>query len=223
MNRSYYSTRTMRNPLSLPYDLPTIKSLFRVIYERFDEKHYFQGAFGYFCVDGGQTPGSLGMNIEGHIFLRIHKVGLWPILEKVDNYSEDDLFDVIEFLFDNISKPIAGYYHDFSDCGYHGREFESAPAKEEFQSEINEILGSYKEGYELTSAGEIVFAGDLGMGTLVKEDLPDFTPGNVRDKVARGIAKFHQRRATTDDMRDSVRELAELSISETAEENLYKR
>jgi hypothetical protein len=48
------------------------------------------------------------------MFRKLRKPDLWPIPEKCSGYSEDDLFDVIEFLFDYISKPVDGYYHSFT-------------------------------------------------------------------------------------------------------------
>ncbi|SFF34691.1 hypothetical protein SAMN03003324_03418 [Pedobacter antarcticus] len=34
-------------------------------------------------------------------------------------YTEDDLFDIIEYLHDHCSQPLSGYYHDWNDCGMH--------------------------------------------------------------------------------------------------------
>ena len=51
--------------------------------------------------DEGEVSGTLGFDIGGRMLVGLRKEDLWPILEHLEGYEEDDLFDVIEFLFDN--------------------------------------------------------------------------------------------------------------------------
>ena len=48
----------------------------------------------------------------------------------------DDLFDVIEFLYDHVSKPIEtdGVYHSWGQCGWHYSKFERENGKKEADS-----------------------------------------------------------------------------------------
>ncbi|MGE3303149.1 MAG: hypothetical protein AB7M12_08545, partial [Hyphomonadaceae bacterium] len=71
------------------------------IYNQLDERFYFQQAFGYHCVDAGFVAGTLGSDIGAAAFIAFERDGLLPISENLDGYSEEDLFDVIEFLFDH--------------------------------------------------------------------------------------------------------------------------
>jgi hypothetical protein len=107
VNRQYYSARTGKNTDAIRFDLPMLLRLFRDIFLAFTSNDYFQEAFGYYCVDAGEMIKSL------------RKSNLWPIQDKCLDYTEDDLFDVIELLHDWISKPIeaGGFHHTWNDCG----------------------------------------------------------------------------------------------------------
>ena len=114
-SRQYYSIRTGKNPHT-KIDLPMLRRLFRETFLKFQREYYFQEAFGYYCVDDGDVPGTLGTDIEAEMFRIFRKPNLWPIDKNCLNYSEEDLFDIIEFIYDSISKPLKGRYHDFGQC-----------------------------------------------------------------------------------------------------------
>jgi hypothetical protein len=126
MNRKYYSNR--KNPDASRLDLPMFLKLFKAFYLDFLNKDYFQQNFG-----------DLGADIEAQMFLAIRKSDLWPIEEKCNNYSEDDLFDVIEFLYDCVSKPIHRY-DEWSNHGDSYDTFERETGKQEFRDRINQLL-----------------------------------------------------------------------------------
>jgi hypothetical protein len=106
----------------------------------FEREGYFQEAFGLHCVDAGYIPGKLGSNIIGKILLTLRKDNLWPITEKYQAYKEEDLFDVIEFLYDQISYPLEGDYHEWNDCGWHYKTFDKESGQLEFRDKINDSL-----------------------------------------------------------------------------------
>lgn len=160
--RRYYSLRTGRNGGNINLDLPMLKRLWSARVDNFFRKEYFQGAFGKDCVDDAGAPGELGGDIEGHILLRVRKSNLWPIKSHIEQYTEDDLFDMTEFLFDCISKPGGGYYHEYSGCGWHYNSFDSSMGRREFCLAINEIFRDYGPGFELSNDGEVIGAVDLG-------------------------------------------------------------
>lgn len=92
--------RTGRNQGALNLDLPSLTRIFSAIYSDFQDRYYFQKAYGYDCVDAGFVPGTTGRDTEAYFVRKLRKDHLWPIEENIDHYSEDDLFDVIELLFD---------------------------------------------------------------------------------------------------------------------------
>jgi hypothetical protein len=154
------------------------RQVFRV-YEVLDRDGYFQQAFGYDCVDAEYVPGALGHDLEGIFLLELRKPNLWPIYRGLQEYrySEDDLFDVLEFLHEHCSKPVNGQYHSYSDCGYHATEFDPdrESGRRELRQKINPLLEIYGAGYELSVGGDIL---EKGASRLLKKSA--FVSGEVR-------------------------------------------
>lgn len=206
----YYSVRTGKNPNARNIDLSMMKLLFVKVYEAFEDKAYFQEAFGYYCVDAGHVDGTLGSDIEAQFLLHLRKGNLWPIQEKITDYSEDDLFDVIEFLHDLISKPTDGDYHSYSQCGWHYSVFDSATGRQEFRTQVNRLLVDYKEGYELSEQNEILALAEPGLEYLLEASIPSQDTENVKSKVAAAILKFRRYRASIDDRHAAIRDLVDV-------------
>lgn len=208
--RKYYSARTGKNPNGDKFDLPILLRLFRDLFVDFHVREYFQEAFGYFCDDVGEVRGVLGHDIEAQMFRLIRKQDLWPIKEKCLEYTEDDVFDVIEFLYDYISRPVDGFYHDWNNCGWHYDTFDKATGQEEFRSMVNEILKDYKTGFELSANGEVLTLAEQGLENLFAADLPIYDPENVESRVESAILKFRRYKSSLNDRRDAIRDLADV-------------
>lgn len=209
-DKKYYSVRSGKNPGDIKFDLPLLKRGFLNIYKSFRARFYFQQAYGYTCTDEGFVSGLMGEDIEIFFLTKLRKPNLWPIEEKVDEYTEDDLFDVIELLYDFVSKPVKGYYHEWNGCGWHYSTFDKSIGQSEFQMEINSFLNGYLEGYELSSDGQILLQGSPGHKELLTEDIPHHNPQNVDEKVRYAVLKFRRHRASTEDKKESVRTLADV-------------
>ena len=207
----YYSIRTGRNLNPTNSDLRTLLKLFRVAYRRFSSRGFFQQAFGYYCAKKEKyVLGSIGQkNVEEYFSWRLNKTILWPIEVKYIGYSEDDLFDVIEFLYDNVSEPIGG-----GSCGACGRwhyfQFNEQNGRSQFRTKINDLICVYKGGYELSNEGEIFTAPDYELRPLLQEPLPEYDEQNVNNRVNIAILKFRSRHSTVDDKHSAVRDLADV-------------
>ncbi|KLK88491.1 hypothetical protein SZ63_05610 [Methanoculleus sediminis] len=208
--RRYYSVRKGINQGELDFDLNLLKRAFNSIYSDFNNKYYFQKAFGYKCVDDGTVPGTTGSDIEIFFLRKLLKPNLWPIGKMIDNYSEDDLFDVIELLYDLIAKPLVGYEHKWNNCGWHYQTFDDETGQSEFRKEINEILRSYREGYELSASGEILLIGDKGLEDLHQEEVPEFDPDNIDERLKQAVLKFRRYKSSDEEKREAVRTLADI-------------
>jgi len=208
--KPYYSVRTGKNPLSGSIDLPMLIKLFKTLYVRFDDEGYFQEDLGFYCVDAGFVSGTLGHDIEGVLLLELRKNNLHPIRSEIDNYSEDDLFDIIEFLYDHCSKPITRTYHNWSECGWHCETFDRESGRAEYREKVNRILKIYKEGYELSSNGEILVLADNGLEGLLEAPLPSVDPENIEARIDAARQKFRRYRSSLDERRDAVRDLADV-------------
>lgn len=207
MTRRYYSTRTGKNPNGANIDLEMLQTLIYSAYSGLADAGYFQENFGYDCVDEGEVPGKLGVDPGAVMLFKIRKQNLWPFPEKFNGFSEEDLFDVIEFLYDHCSKPIDGRYHNFSQCGWHYNTFNQEEGQADYVARVTEVLGSYGPGYELSRAGEILELASPGTEPLLTAELP-IQNSNIQGRVQSAIAKFRRYRSTTEERRDAVRDLA---------------
>lgn len=208
--RDYYSTRTGKISETPEITLKMLKKLFMVSYDKLDEDGYFQKYFGYYCVDQGDVKGELGIDINSMIFLGIKKNGLWPLRTKFEDYTEDDLFDMIEFMHDHCSKPISGYYHQYSNCGHHYDIFNDNEGQKHYRDTINYILRDFKEGFEISEAGEILELAYNNIAPLFQADIPSSDSENITKKIDLAVLKFRRHKSTLDDRRDALRELADV-------------
>jgi hypothetical protein len=207
--RHYYSVRTGKNPNSA-INLEMLLRLFKDLYIKFNTKDYFQEAFGYICVDMGNVAGTLGTDIGAEIFRKVRKPSLWPIVDSCLNYSEDDLFDVVEFLYDHISAPTDGDYHSYQDCGWHYQTFDTDKGRKEFRNEVNQLLSDYSTGFGLSEDGEIFAFPDAGMASLLDASVPTYDPKNVEELVENAKRKFRLHRASVEDRKDAIKDLADV-------------
>lgn len=210
-DRSYYSTRTGKNPNAFHFDLQILRRLILDTYAHFKQGYYFQESFGYFCVDAGYVAGTLGHDLEVEIFRRLRKdLKFNPLEENIISYSDDDIFDIIEFLFDCISKPLRGWHHNYNDCGMHYTDFDKEAGQQEFKEAINTNLKDYQSGYQLSDQGEILALGDKGFQHLLDTPLPQYDPENVDKRVDEAVRRFRLHNSSQSDRRAAVRELADV-------------
>jgi len=208
--RQYYSVRNGRNPGAIRIDLPLLKRLFKSLHDELDEQGYFQEAFGYDCVDSGFCPGTLGRDLDAALLLRLRKANLTPIRTRLQFYDEADLFDIIELLFDHCSKPTQSSYHQFNNCGLHATAFSSEPGRALFRERVNQIIAQYNDGFELSADGEVLVLPDSGLSGLFEAAIPTDQPRNVEERIEAAKRKYRRFRATLDERRDAVRDLADV-------------
>ncbi len=207
--RPYYSKRTGKRQRDYELDLSALRKMFLTVYGKLEDEGYFQEYFGYYCVDQDFVPGKLGTHIGGIFLLTFRRDNLWPIMKHIETYSEDDLFDVIEFLYDHVSKPIRRQsdYHSYSDCGWHFSRFEQHPGQLEFRQQINEILVDYQGGWLISETGEILSSPERGMESLLSAPLPSREP-DIISRVAAAVNRFRRHKSSYEDRRHALADLA---------------
>ncbi|MEE8153147.1 MAG: hypothetical protein V3T76_08985 [candidate division NC10 bacterium] len=206
MTREYYSTRQGRSE-GVRLSLEEASSLLVNVFEALEGEGAFQKAFGYDCVDGG-TKGFVGRDPGAYFHRKLRKPGLWPIREAAQDYTEDDLFDVIELLHDLVAKPLNGRYHSYADCGWHYSEFDEEAGRLGYRDEVNRFLGDYDSGFQISEDGEVIRLAPDGLEDLVQTPLVTADPTNVDERVQSAIRKFRRRGSTPEDQLDAVRDLA---------------
>ena len=205
MSRKYYSVRRGH-----PLNLSNLKTLFEAIFQQLGEQDYFVESIGYSCVDAGWVPGFVGHDPNLYFIRKLRKPNLWPIKDNLSHYSEDDLFDVIELLYDLVSMPVDGTRHTYGDCGMHWNEFDRSEGRSEFRDEVNAALADYAAGFQLTVGGEIVELADPGLETLISAELPLKTDEQLKQKLSEAVQLFRRRHSTLSDRHTAVRLLADL-------------
>lgn len=208
-HRRYYSVRTGHDPKKMSLDLSNLRRLVYATYLTFVEKAYFQEALGYYCVDAGDVHGTMGTDPQMYATLRLREADLFP-LQPDKEYTEDNLFDLIEFQFDHISQPIKGWYHDYSGCGWHYTHFDKDMGQEEFCAEVNNFLQDYGDGWELSPEGEILSLGGPGLRDIFAASIPTDDHDNINQRITAAIRKFRRHGSSMEDRGDAVRALADI-------------
>lgn len=175
MPHNYYSQRTGKNPNLKGLPLEDVIELFQRVYQQLEDDGYFSEAFGFWCVDADHVPGKV-RDVELEMLLKIRKKHLWPVSEFCKSYSEDDLFDVIEFLYQHVSKPIDGTTHNYNGCGMHWETFNKKDGQIVFVERINDLLSHYCNPFELSIDGEVLSKPDVGFENIFEADVPSVIP-----------------------------------------------
>lgn len=209
-DRRYYSERHGRQPGPTSLTLVDVKRALRVYFDQLETEGHFQEHLGYNCVDKDFVPGLLGSDPQTEILLTLRKPNLWPIQSTIDDWSEDDLFDMIEFLYAHTSKPTERHFHSYYGCGWHCTEFDPETGQLEFREKVNRLLHAYDSGFELSKAGEVLATPPTGLEPLLDAQLSHPDEDNVTARVSAALRKFRRHRASIEVRRDAVRDLADV-------------
>ena len=207
--RQYYSVRTGKNPDAAKLDLEALKALFLSAYSMLSDKGYFNEAFGFWCVDAEDIPGTVGHDVATYAAFKLRRVNLWPIKDSIASYTESNLFDVIEFLHDHVSKPTGGYCHSWNDCGMHWEEFDRVAGQAEFRETLNPLLECYGPGFAINDCGEILEIGPTGLKHLF-EAKPLTADKTVASRICSAVDRFRRGGSSIDERRQAVRDLADV-------------
>jgi hypothetical protein len=208
--RRYYSERIGSAPPRVGVDLDDFKRFFVSAYKGMVAEGLFQEWFGDVCVDRGVIEGKAGSDIPLYVYRKLRQTGIWPFEINIFPFDQDEVFDVIEFLFDHASAGTEGHYHQFNDCGWHYSQFNQATGQARFRKAMNEILPEYGSGFELSPDGEIMTLAEEGMEPLLGARLPSADPKNVIARVDAAVSKFRHRSSTGEERRDAVRDLGDV-------------
>ena len=208
MSHTYYSLRKGTNPNMSGLPLADVVNLFVKIFDHLREDGYFHESFGYDCVDAGYIGGTV-RDIELEMLLTVRKKDLWPIHAASSSYSEDDFFDVVEFLYQHVSKPIDGQNHEYSYCGMHWETFNKTQGQAEYRDKVNIVLGQYAHPFELSSAGEVLHRPEVGFEQIFESDIPS-EDSNITGRVDAAVLRYRRHGSNFDDRRQAVRDLADV-------------
>jgi hypothetical protein len=208
MEKKYYSLRTGQNPKANGFEFGEFRDLFIRLYHNLDTNGYFSEAFGFICEDAGLMKGKV-TDPEYEILVKIRKRNIWPIEDNYGFYTEDDLFDVIEFLYEHISKPMNSTSHGWNSCCVHWNKFNKSEGQKEFCNKINEIFDLYVNPFSLSNKGEILQKPEKGFEKIFEAIVPS-NDENIQSRIESATTKFRRYKASLDDRRQAVRDLADI-------------
>lgn len=208
MGSKYYSLRLGKNPNTRGFDLEGVRDLFHRLYSNLGGFGYFDEAFGFDCDDAGQIPGKIP-DVDYEILIKIRKNNIWPISKHYDHYSEDDLFDIIEFLYQNASKPLDHTSHGQNNTCIHWQKFNKSLGQKEFREKINELLDLYVNPFVLSFKGAIQSKPEKGFEKIFEAKVPT-EDENIQARIEAAKSKFLRHGASLDDRRHAVRDLADI-------------
>lgn len=208
--KKYYSRRK-GDVDQQQYNLDDMKNYFKLLFGELDRRHYFSQAFGFECVDEGYIEGEHVEGLSVLIKLALRNDKIWPFDSYMSQWSEDDIFDVIEFLHDYVSRPLEedGYLHSWGDCGWHYRKFDKLEGQKVFRDEFNKMLMEYSTGFKLHKNGEIQSLGHETLRSLLDTEVPT-DDHEIELKVENAINKFRKHGSTLDQRQNAVRDLADV-------------
>lgn len=201
MTKRYYSSRNRKTSLSLDQLFWKVQHL----YLYFLKRDYFK-----------QKAGLTSSEIPDHIK---HKAAItlgfdvFPLRDwDAPMITEDHIFDLIEFLFDHVSKP-GEWVGMTTDSGWNYYDYDSydeALGKAEFCGFVNSFLCDYKTGFRLEDDGTILALGSDGLRHILEADIIPFDKENVDDKVRAAIIKYRNRQLDVAERRQAIREMADV-------------
>lgn len=192
-------------------DLNALRVMVRDLYCDLQERGDLTEWLGYHCVDDGHVPGT-AVDPGRDIVLEVGRADIWPPDPAANDWSEDAIFDFLQFIGERVSSavPESGRYHSFNGCGWHDQDFLPEPARRRYIERVNKLLSRYGDGWEMKLNFEIVERGPAGTEELLKIKLPHGTSHDARRRVIVAVDKYRRRSSTRDDRRDAVRDLGDV-------------
>jgi hypothetical protein len=217
----YFSeARGLRNG----YGLPELRVMAGDLYKYLRDRDYLTEWLGYECVDAGQVEGTGGRNPGSDVVLDIGRTDVWPVEPIEAAWSEDAIFDFLQFIGIKVSTPVTegAQYHQYANCGWHFEKFKPEPARSEYVERVNKLLSRYGDGWEMKADFEIVERAPVGLDKLVKGELPKSVDSKIRARVQAAVDKYRRRASTASDRRDAVRDLGDVleALREEAKQHL---
>ncbi|MCB2360292.1 hypothetical protein [Clostridium estertheticum] len=172
-------------------DIKKLKEYLLDIYLFYEKRGCFKFAYeGIIDASSGKYRKLPSMKPTPEIYFLNHlgSEKMFPIDKYINRYSIEELFTVIEILYEHIA--IIDY------LVWETEQWEIQP---EFKNTINNILKLYNDGYYLNESGHVLNLPNDAVLELINEDLPCDTPITVIDKVNSATKMFFHFSSTRDE------------------------
>lgn len=201
MARKYYSSRNKPKSISLEDLFLKLKNLFSL----FENQDYFKEKAG---ITRQNIPDNIKYEAAIALNFQPFPIDRWYI----EDLTEDNIFDVIEFLYDYVSMPgdLVGMT---TDTGWDYMDYDSYDGEAgriEFRGKANLFLCNYGPGYELTEDGFILALGQDGLQHILEAEIIPYDEIHVDNKVRDAIIKWRNRHLSLSEKKEAIRELSDV-------------
>lgn len=210
--KPYWSARRGATPPVLP--LPeTAERFVNLVAKLNDRQGLWTEAFGVDCPDGHGDPVEPPRHQLEDLLGRELSEGMgWPFgCRAARSWARDDLFDLMEVLYDLASWPGTWGLHDYGGCIGHPGDFSPACGRALYLHEVTKLLARSDLGVRLAEAGEdqgrIVQHDGEELSAAVDHALRAAPPSHL-DDVRHAVALFRQRDRDVTTMRSAIVTLA---------------
>ena len=165
-----------------------VKQFFFKIYKYFSDMNYFEAAINgvWITPQWGEQyqeiPPLFGAAPEIFFMNHLRSSEIYPIYEYYESYTEDELFSVIEILYDKIA------VYD-----YKNNTLEIKQPRNEFSTQINNVLKFYSSGYYLeTNSGTICKGTNSAIKEMLFENLYETFDDDTMGKMNTAIKMYYR-------------------------------
>ncbi|MBZ6007322.1 hypothetical protein K1514_15625 [Paraclostridium bifermentans] len=204
----YYAERKNLLDSNLEITFDKLKDLFLYVYRFFKNKNGFDVAENgvwrkgdHPWEDDYQLVSPLfGSSAEIFFMNHLNSEDIYPIYEHYEDYSEEELFTVIEILYDKIA-----VYNNEKGC------LDVEDIRKEFAIEINNILKFYDGGYFLeTNSGTIIKGSDEPLINMLTEDLVNYLNEDVMTKMRTAVKLYYRFDSNMETKKKAINILADI-------------
>lgn len=170
-------------------DFFDLKKYFYQVYKYFDDRELFEVAFkGVWKIEKFNSkesqicPPTMAPTPELFFINHLEKDDVYPIWEHYETYEEEELFTIIEILFEHICK------HDDLN-----NEFLTEEYQKEFAVHINNLLKRYNNGYYLDEThGFIMEQPNDAVNNLLHNEILENMAEGVMGQMKTAVKMFYR-------------------------------
>lgn len=202
----YYAERN--NLLNNNFHIPFIrlKEYFFQIYKYFDNMNLFEVAYnGAWTINDNLErkqlhPPTMSPSPEIFFMNHLNTDRVYPIWKYYKNYSEEELFTVIEILYDHIGK-----------YDYDKETIVKEKYKNEFSMQINNLLKRYSKGYYLNEKfGFIMKLPNDSLISLMQEKIPESMSSTEIEQLKTAFSMYYRYDSNEEQKKKAINILADI-------------
>lgn len=188
MTDKYFSKRNKPYEKALNSDFWTA---WLSIMRDFGNKNYLCECFPDYCSDG-HPMGFSNNAVQQKIFSELGELKFDSF--KTKYLSQEQMFDLIQFFYRFISKPIENWFHQY--CGSdHPKSYDRSKGRYEYTIEVNKLFERFNHPYKIQK-GEIKLIGSPTLDApLISLEL-DIDDEHLKGLIEQAISKFYERRSS---------------------------